>query len=451
MSTDDQESRQHRRPRRWRAPSLSSVVTAAVVAYGTYRLVSWAWNNLSDHRREEEENDDFTEVYSRSTRRENATQRRDSLRSDFHNDPSVHSYRLRRQRMDRCRGETIKAMDDFLPTLRRAIEAATDTIAETQELKRLREERRVSISNSEGAENGSLQLQPELKDRETELWDVIKEQSVTRAIATAYAHTILFLVLTVQVNLLGGRLLEEQVSNKSSSSSRNSADSGASDRLESYQASHRMVLLKTYEFFFDRGVVALVQTVRRAVSAVLSDISVSDPSSLHMTRETFERIISDIRNVLEGRGPSSPGQSRSRRNRPLSLLRFLLPPEAGLEATIPDELARTILDETWDLLESPVLEDAQRDCLGVTFELMRDHGWGNIFAADAYDESQTRWTSKPLANVVIQLKNTSKSFFEQGLSGGEFSVFGPRSVVNAYLGAMEMLPSVLELADVSFG
>lgn len=451
-SNDPDTRRQHRRSRGWPVPSLGTVVTTTVVAYGAYRVAAWAWNNWNNEpsNPNDEQNEVLSKVYSRSHRPETSMQERRDKKS-------AHSYRLRRQRMDRCRGETIKAMEDFLPTLRRTIEAATDTLAETQELKRLREERRISANKDDETETES-RLQAELKDRETELWDVIKVQSVTRAVATAYAHTILFLVLTVQVNLLGGRLLQEQTQEKqvlssSSSTSRNSSgSSAASDQIERYQASHRMVLLKTYEFFFDRGIVALVHTVRRAVAAVLSDVSVSDPSSLRMTRETFQRIISDIRNGLEGR-PSTPtsSQTRSRQRHPLRLLQFLLPPEAGLEMAVPDELARTILDETWDLLESPVLEDAQRDCLGVTFELMRDHGWGNIFAADPYEESQSRWTTKPLANVVIQLKHTSKSFFEQGLAGGEFSVFGPRAIVNVYLGAMEMLPAVLELADASFG
>ena len=51
-------------------------------------------------------------------------------------------------------------------------------------------------------------------DKEQRLWNYVKNKSVTRLVATIYAHTVIFLVLTVQVNLLGGRLLREEQDKK---------------------------------------------------------------------------------------------------------------------------------------------------------------------------------------------------------------------------------------------
>ena len=128
---------------------------------------------------------------------------------------------------------------------------------------------------------------------------------------------------------------------------------------------------------------------------------------MHTSREMVEEAVSKIRDAVEGRN----GRRRSRR--PRSMIRFLLPPESGLDAPVPDELAQAILDETWDLMESPVLEDAQRDCLDITFDLMRDEGWGTIFVdSNSPQHASSAWTTKPLASVITQLKRASNSFYK---------------------------------------
>jgi hypothetical protein len=155
--------------------------------------------------------------------------------------------------------------------------------------------------------------------------------------------------LLVQVNLLGGRLFEEQTRNNSSSgASMASSDTAASDRMGNYQASHKFVLMHTYEYFFGRGLASLISTVEQAVAEVLEDWDVLDRSSLHMSRETFEEAIQDIRSLVEGGRPSRPS---SRQRRPRSLLRFLMPPSANLEVSLDDELASSILDETFSFHE----------------------------------------------------------------------------------------------------
>lgn len=414
----DSRQSSRRRPRQWNGPSTGTVVAAAAVAYGAYKLANWAWNNVRNDPIQNDTEEDKERGHTRNTTETN---------------PQM--WRMRRQRMTRCRDETAKALEGFLITLRKTVEDKTNTTKETQALKKLRTER--------GEMDETLR-----REQEKELWDIIKVRSVTRMMATAYAHAILFVVLTVQVNLLGGRLFEEQTRKSySSEASMVSNDSAASDRMGNYQASHKFVLMHTYQYFFERGLVSLISTVEQAVEEVLMDWDVLDRSTLHMSRETFEEAIQDIRSLVE-EGRSSRASSRQRR--PRSLLRFLMPPSANLEVSLDDELASSILDETFDLLESPVVSDAQKDCLNATFEMMRDQHWGTIFETDSTNAPQDvarSWTTKPLASVLTKLKYTSNSFYT---SPDADSDYAPQTMVSSFCALMEGLPSVLEMGDVSF-
>jgi peroxin-3 len=327
--------------------------------------------------------------------------------------------------MERCREEASNALHDFLPTLRRAVENLTDTTEETKELKKLRSERSGEVRSCE----------------ETELWDAIKVKAITRMVATAYGHTILFLVLTVQVHLLGGRLFEEQMKLQTTASSLG-ADSLASGRMTSYQASHRIVLTRTYEFFFDKGIALLVETVERAVNTVTESWDVTNPSSMNTTCEMLNDAVKEIRDIVEGR-------SRRSYRRPRSMLRFLLPPEPATDAAIADDLSQSVLDETWDLMESPVFEDAQRDALGTTFDMVRDESWAKIFqdGPDSLPEhASSQYTTRPLATVVTKLKATSKSFYDYA----QASPLSYNDRSNRYTPSIQRIPTVMELGDVSF-
>jgi peroxin-3 len=414
--------------RRRNRPSVGAVVTTAAVAYGAYRLADWVWNQ------NREDGDGDGDVMNEE-RDHDAPPRGSSFLSQWlggrPSQPRQQQHQLRwrdrRQRLVRCREETKKAMDNLLPTVRMTIEEATNTSRETKLLKKLRAQARVNKSDNgnEETNNNETTSSEEGKLKETQLWETIKTQAVTRMVATAYAHTILFLVLTVQVHLLGRKLFEEQQNSSLSSSSPETS-------LESYQDSHRLVLLKTYDYFFDQGISSLIQTVRRAVSRVFADWDVGNPSSLHMPRDLLDKALTSVREEVLF------GTSGRIRGRPRSLLRFLLPPEDTTDHLEQDNaLAHSILDETWDLLESPVLEDAQHDCLDTTFDLMRD-SWGALFVATETDSEEGTQVTQPLAKVIAQFKHTSNSFYSKdGTSPG-------------YYASLEKLACVLELGDVSF-
>lgn len=390
-------------------PSVGTMVVAAAVAYGTYRLATWAWESWN---RLEEDDDALLEP-------------RDVLVPETPNN-NHQKWRLRRQRMARCRDEVVNAMNDFLPTLRRTIEDLTETLQDTKALKQLRN------SQDEGR-----------RLKEQELWNSIKTKAVTRLIATAYAHTILFLVLTTQVHLMGGKLFQEQAHASEISSSL--GGSVASGRMLSYQTSHRIVLTRTYDFFFDEGIALLVQAVERAVDLVIGDWDVTHPSSVNISKELLDKAIQDICKHLEGRA----GRSSTRRSR--TLLRFLLPPEHGVDSFVQDDLAQSILEETLDILESPVFEDAQRDCLSTTFDMMRDERWSKIFLeTDLPQHAASPWGTKALATVLSKLKHTSSSFFEVATIPDEVEFPTSASSLNLYLSTIQRLQTVLELGDVSF-
>jgi peroxin-3 len=411
--------------------------------------------------------------------------------------------KIRRQRMARCRDEAATALSGFLSTVKRVVDERTDTLQELRELKKLRAERvRRSTGSDDRATTPSSQSLSQLSSlseettarREKELWERVKVRSVTKMLASAYAHTVLFLVLTVQVNLLGGRLFEEQIyraheddhndhgdsHGKESSTSAEAAAAAAERRMVSYQASHRFVLTHTYEHFFQRGLVQLIDSVEHAAATALSDWDVLDASSLQFTADQFDEGLRRVRDLVVEVPPTSSAADASGEAR--GLLRFVVPPTHDAAAATPsdlagsDELARSILDETWDLLESPVLEDALVACLNTTFDVMRDEHWGTVFEdpSTSYTLSGTAGMGMglgalrpahvhvPLATVLTKLKNTTGSFYEgpraaananaDGVEGATTS--GPAAVLvgsGSYCSALERLSTVLELADVSFG
>lgn len=457
------------------------MVSVAVVAYGSYRLATWAWNSWYG----EDDDDDGHHQQNQHQQQRQQQQQQQQGGGGFFTGRTVdrpsstipmtpmtpNRWKARRQRMSRCRDEALKALESFLPTLRTAIDEKTSTSAEGQALKQLRIQRNNNNNNhhhnspngGEGDNNAnnpsSNAEELRLREQERELWETIKVRAVTRMVASAYAHSILFLVVSVQVNLLGGKLFDEQLQNSTNASTSSmSLDSVASDRMAAYGESHKLVLQNTYKYFFEHGIVSLIDSVERAVTAVLENWNISDPSSLNMSRDDFDRAISDIRSIEER------GRASARSKRPRSLLRFLMPPSESFDEIVTDELARWILDETWDLLESPVLLDAQHDCLKATFDRMRDQHWGKMFDSDTDAADMPRhaadWTvTRPLAHVVTRLKHTSKTFFksssqQQSSSYSEdhynLGLAAPRFTINSYCAEMEVLPSMLELADVSF-
>ena len=347
--------------------------------------------------------------------------------------------RDRQIRLARCRIETSRAMVDFLPTLKKAVAKETDVTKQTDELKLLRLKKKELFANehnptrdecdnpvTDGEDERSV-----VADREFELWNEIKVKSVTRLLTTVYAHTLVFLVLTVQVNLLGGRLFREEQEGAPQ-------DPPATDK---YRESHQIVLSRTYHHLFTTGIPVLAGSIRQKVQQITnahdvlrSDVKLDDITSwIGSIREAIEsRVDADLQSPL---------------------LKFVIPQESSETdgATNMDELAKYILDETYDLLESPTFTRAERQCLDATFDQLQAKVLGKLFLLD--DEI-------PLATAVTHLQKSAVATFHKPPShkdemknwGGVLGMLDEPlpSVPNDYIPKLERLESVNELGSVCF-
>jgi len=293
---------------------------------------------------------------------------------------------LRHERRLRSKMETLKALQGLLPSLRRLIESHTNARDETNALREIRAKKQ----DMDGA----------LREREAQLWSVLQTKILTRLFVTVYAYTILFLVLTVQVNVLGGALLEEQLRDEWLENEEPGSCTSC------YQSAHRLVLTSTYDYFFETGIAALVSHVEAIVEAALED--------WHMTVRVTEAEVASKMAAMRG--------SIER----LDLLQLVIPPSPQDMETLEDgPLATRMLDEMWDVLESPCMQDAQQSCLALTFDTIRQHHWSS---------------AKAVASVIPRCKVAAASLYEEQAYLGN----------KTYAAKMETLRFVQELAAVSF-
>jgi len=408
---------------------LTALATTAVVAYGAYRLGSWAWNSYFGKEEEDERYafgegsgyDSESESHQNGSKRSNGVAKNTNSAGvgekimtsttaaigaavsagisaginayNNNQNAAASAHFIRNSRMDRCRLEASRAMMDFLPTLKKAIIKETDITAEMEELKSIRVQKK---------ENGGEQ-DGDIRQREGVLWNSIKNKSITRLVTTIYAHTIVFLVLTVQVNLLGGRLLREEQQEES----QEDQASPSSDGSDRYRSSHKTVLAKTYHHVFAKGIPSLAEAVAKAADDVLQNFDVlrGDDVSLDDVSSWMEA----VRDVIE---------KRQQKGNSSALVQFIIPDEAEQSSEESmDELARYTLDETYDLLESPTYAHSERLCLDVTFAHLREDGYAKLFSSPTTisdsekEEENDGEERKPLAKVITHLQKPTVATF----------------------------------------
>jgi len=222
-------------------------------------------------------------------------------------------------------------------------------------------------------------------------------------------------------------------------------------------------LARTYDVFFDTGIAKLIVTVRRSVSRHMGEWNVLDPSTMNVTeddlRQTLQAIIDE---VLYG-----TYVKRSRGKRPRSPVRFFISPdddEAEItngmngsfsnDATATDRAdvndpctprkksdAQLMQDETWDIVDSPIVEDAQLECLKVTSQIMFQRlgkAFGTIADGDENGDSVQRQQALPLATIIAHLKNTTLGMYDDQVE------------LESMTNGLVMLSSVQELNTISF-
>ena len=403
MPTTNQRNR--RRP----GVSVGTVAVAAAAAYGVYQIGSWAWSKWN------EEEEKKSAVSSRNHVSTAAPLQTPQQRRQMHY--------VRKQRVLRCRDDVLSTMTAFAAPLRRLIEDATDISRDKRELKQLRARVRARPGGSKS---------PEERDQEAELWRRIQESTLTRMVVTVYAHTFLFVVLTVQVHLLGGIMFRQATDQQQYYSDAMASQLNSSPST----ATNQEMLEQTYHRFVNHSILLLLDAVRSAVTRALEspDWDVSNPTSaLHMTNEKLQATIDTIRRNIEEDEESNPDPVQS------LLQRFFVPalhnatgasnnnakePQSDAGVGIS---ARALLDESWDLLESPVVETAVTESVSRVFEMLRDQVWAPLFAQDA---------DRPLAQVIAQLKDSTSGFYGK--------------TPCPYYSLLGSLPSITEAGDVSF-
>lgn len=357
----------HRRRRAGAQPGGNStslatkVVTTAVVAYGAYRLVDWAyqhwWNSGDDAQKQTNQGGTMGNNFAPELPRDTVARRR----------------RARQQRLRRCQQECLQAWQALgsAATLSPLIIQATDTTDATNRLKDMR---------------SFITFTDELRAEQSKLWHQVKIRSFTRFVATAYAQSLLILVLSVQINLWGAQLWNEQQEQSTSSPSLSSATNSV-ERMQSYQLEHQQVLQRTFAYFFANGLTDLVQCVAKATEQVLADWDVLERAYLQVSRDQVIEALGQIRSVVE-----ELGATRRR-----SLWRFFVPPEDYFEDD--NKNLSDISAETWDWIESPLLQDALEDTLGVTFDYCQQNclPW----------EEDENATCLPLAKLLPKIKKNA--------------------------------------------
>lgn len=360
--------------RRSTSSVIGTIATTAAVAYGAYRVVDWVVNND-----DEEGNSSFAWVSSmfqvdeqRPTGlgREQGQQREQERKLN----PRT-TWKLRRQRVVKCRTETTKAYKSCWPSVRESIEAATNTSKETKDLKELRRRKAEEKEDTD--------------QEQAELWYLIQLKTLTGLITTAYASTLLFLSLTLQIHWVGGKMMKD------------------TENIDT--ARHQQVLMKTHDYFLKQGLPLLLETVRRTVS-----LAVSWKPTHFLSQRDIEKEFEKIHQGIQYGSTVSTSKKY-----PRNWARFLFPEDDDLD------------DEFWDIATSPVWEDAQVHVLMTTMDLFRDKGWKMA----AFSESDKQ--QQPLAKLISPFRKASETI-------------NAEDVLDQTLKQFQTLPTVMELGDVSF-
>jgi hypothetical protein len=253
----------------------------------------------------------------------------------------------------------------------------TETRTATRQLQALR---RQATTDGPAAATTNTSNPDDVRVAQEGLWETVKVNSVSRLVATAYAQSLLILVLTLQVHVWGAHLyhaeeaeasehIQAAGSTTSLFSQGSTTSMAASSTLQAYQRQHQQVLQRTLGYFLQTGLTGLLARVAAVVTEVLQGWQVLDAASLETTRTA---VLTALREIRSGVEESNVPAARRR-----SLWRFLVPPtsatssdnehEEDTAAGFPHTMEE-MLAETWDWLESPLLAEALEATLEVTFD-----------------------------------------------------------------------------------
>ncbi|KAI9226898.1 MAG: Peroxin-3 [Piptocephalis tieghemiana] len=224
-----------------------------------------------------------------------------------------------------------------------------------------------SSSPSSQDEQPTLVEKPKTK---LELWNAVKVESYVRPLASIYLLALLSLLSHTQINLLGRSFYVASVGVPEDDREQSVRMALAGSQRLSWEE-ERVFLTSLPSHLLHQGARQCVDWVRRAVEEVMNPISLRTPCGPREIREHIEA----IRRHIEGEclkedffkrctGWMIPGRDDSDEEE-----RSLLEVAMGHPISTPSPSLRGILDETYDLLESPNAQQVLQQALERLFDL----------------------------------------------------------------------------------
>lgn len=472
----------------WASTFVRAAGTATVI-YGGCRLASWAWGRLSNSNDEDYDEENTESNKEQITRGIMLGEMKPNI-SQWNGDAPI-EIQARSFHLEKCHREAANAMSDFLATLKKSIEYNTDCSDEKKELKKIRIKKRnirqQEAQNSNVSESGSYDRQQHvsssidgLEKREKALWETIKIQSLTKFLAAVYAHNVLFLALVSQIHILGGRNTIEE---DNDTEDINVIDNIDKERRK-HLAVHEVVLKETYQYFFEKGIPLLCGTLQSVIkNSNISQWDMTNVDTMEISLVDFMKALQSIRDTMET-------EISSEKEVPRLILSSIIQPssinytqdeqqdEVGdtYNSCTANAEAKFILNQTWDILESPVFDKALKDSIQISFQRVKENYWESYWGHQLefqQEESkvvgeESNTVTLPLVQIITLLKNPFNSFFsndtaiENKTSQASIKIKGhddpfllPQNndlirYPNRYLSELESLESVLDLGSICF-
>lgn len=315
----------------------------------------------------------------------------------------------------RIQPEITTAVVTFLPPLRKQVNRLTDVVPITTKLRDLRGKQKAGKAPAS---------EQDLADAAA-LWEDLKVHSLARMMGSIYSLTLLDLLLRVELHVAAKRGLDGPV------------PTSALVRQE--------LMLKSTEYVVSTGVERLIELCGRQIRDSTKPWLMG--TEAEVTKDEIVRVLNDARREIEKDSwylPTTVAQ------------------EAAAGRTDEAEL-KSLMDETYDLLESPNFANV----LGQALDLMFDSLFDDLFASKQLEEKNQRYI---LAKVIVGIKLFSKQILATSAngSGGEGEeeetsvavgsaattadgVILPEAPMNRYVKRLESMPALEELSRAILG
>lgn len=272
--------------------------------------------------------------------------------------------RRRRQHRSRISKECDEALLRFIASLQAALDGSFRSIPESVlAIKELRSARAAGNAH------------PEAEDTEKHLWDTLKVATFSKMVSATLSFNVLHLVLRVQLHLLGRRSFSDL--------------SGSALGQEPLTMDDRGAFLSlTYNHLLGEGLKALVAAVDRAATEVLMDCALASKLDCDAT----STLLDHIHKAVLAKG----------------LVQFVVPPEQLLTDVAPT--VQSMLDESWDIVESPAFANALAAALEQSSFVLIEQVRTTVFASSPSSTATDEPVTKPLPSLLVQLKPAKTIF-----------------------------------------